>query len=159
MTTRDVYPLEIHLPDGTRATALPGVRPPRYVVDGEELAIDVTIPDDLQATGWHWQGSFLRQPHPIGSVDGPGIALFTFNAPPPGWQYTVNGRIRAPGFWPSCYVRARAFDVSWKRYLAEKAAQAQIVKPKRKPKKRDVAPALAPVAVVAPFIEQMELAL
>lgn len=152
MKPHDCYPLVIHLPDGTCATALPGLRPPRYFVDGEELAINVTIPADLVATGWCWQGSFLRQPHPEGSADGPGIALFTFNAPPPGWNYTVSGRIRVPGFWPSCFVRARRFDVSWRQYLAEKAAQAAMPKKVKKVKKI-VKP--KPVLTPAPVVERV----
>lgn len=63
-----VIPLELHLPDGP-ARLIPGSFEqghPRYERDGVALDIDVTIPDDLAASGWIWQGSWLRKPGPVG---------------------------------------------------------------------------------------------
>lgn len=74
---RDVCPLVVNLPDGTRAELVPGSRPPAYSLpDRADAGIDVTIPDDLAATGWYWSGSFLYQPWPERS-DGPGVAIST----------------------------------------------------------------------------------
>lgn len=150
---RDCFPLEIHLPDGTRAEYVAGSRPPRYMVDNDERAIDVTIPADLVDSGWHWSGSFLAQPQPPGTESGPGIAILTSRYGPPGWTYTTSGRIRVPGYWPSIYVTARYFDVRWREYLAEQAAPRAVKSPK-KPKAVKQAP-----AVPEPIVEQMELAL
>lgn len=58
MRPRDAYPLELALPNGIRAQLVPGSRPPRYTMDGEPTAIDVTIPEDLAAV-WFWFGSWL----------------------------------------------------------------------------------------------------
>lgn len=55
---RDCYPLTIALPDGKRAEYVAGSRPPRYTIDGQACAIDVTIPDDLAAV-WFWHGTWL----------------------------------------------------------------------------------------------------
>lgn len=55
---RDVYPLQLCLPDGRRADLVPGSRPARYTIEGEPCDIDVTIPPDLAAV-WFWVGSWL----------------------------------------------------------------------------------------------------
>jgi hypothetical protein len=86
---RDCYPLEIALPDGKRAEYVQGSRPPRYTVDGEPTAIDVTIPDELAQSGWYWSGSFLYQPWPEPRTEaqgrGPGVAISTGTFGPPGY--------------------------------------------------------------------------
>lgn len=104
---RDAYPLEVHLPDGTRArvrivhivevndrgdevlTQLVQ-HPPQYERrDGTTVPIDVTIPDDLAAAGWYWSGSFLYQPWPEVRTEeqgrGPGVAIATCTYGPPGY--------------------------------------------------------------------------
>lgn len=86
---RDVFPLEIALPDGKRAQYVAGSRPPHYTVDGEPTDIDVTIPDDLAEAGWYWSGSYLYQPWPEVRTEeqgrGPGVAISTGTFPPPGY--------------------------------------------------------------------------
>jgi hypothetical protein len=86
---RDTAPLSIALPDGRRAEYVAGTRPARYTIDGALCAIDVTIPDDLVATGWYWSGSFLYQPWPGPRTEaegrGPGVAIATCTFPPPGY--------------------------------------------------------------------------
>lgn len=159
---RSAHPLIIHLPDQTIAELVAGTHPPRYQLGKEALAIDVTIPEDLIATGWYWSGSFLCQPHPPGMAPGmapgtnPGICIITSIAGPPGWDYTADGRCRVPGPWPSIYQTARWFDERWRLHQAERAAKTE--QPQKKPKrvKQQTTP-VAPEAVLA--AEQMELAL
>jgi hypothetical protein len=60
------YPLELHLADGV-ARAVPqqtraGV--PSYAIgDVARPDLDPTIPADLHAAGWFWQGSWLVRAH------------------------------------------------------------------------------------------------
>lgn len=86
---RHCDPIEIALPDGKRAQYLAGSRPARYTVDDQPAEIDVTIPDDLQAAGWYWSGSFLYQPWPEARTEeqgrGPGVAISTALYGPPGY--------------------------------------------------------------------------
>lgn len=74
-----VIPLDLYLPDGV-ARLVPGSfeqGQPRYARDGVALDVDVTIPPDLEASGWIWQGSFLRKPGPVGVA----ICTQTFGVP------------------------------------------------------------------------------
>lgn len=72
-------PLTFSLPDGP-ARLVPGSfekGAPRYERDGQPIDVDVTIPSDLEASGWIWHGSFLRKPGAVG------IAICTATFPPP----------------------------------------------------------------------------
>lgn len=75
----NAVPLFLSLPDGP-AVLVPGSferGQPRYQRDGQVLDVDVTIPPELEATGWIWHGSFLRKPGAVG------IAICTTTFPPP----------------------------------------------------------------------------
>ncbi len=95
---RCAAPLALALPGGVTAEHVAGSAPPRYTLDGAPTAIDVTIPNDLAAKDWHWNGSFLCW------RDDPACQLMisTDLHPPPGW----------PGTRRDCFTVARAFDLS-----------------------------------------------
>lgn len=146
---RDCYPIEIALPDGKRAQYVAGSRPPKYTVDGELTAIDVTIPDELEASGWYWSGSFLYQPWPEPRTAeqgrGPGVAISTGTFGPPGY----------PCDRQTCFDSAREME----RLRVELAA---LPKKKIKASKKKIAiPDVPIVAVPEPELvaEQLELAL
>lgn len=144
MKTCDAYPLELALPGGIRAQLVPGSRPPRYTINGEPTALDITIPTDLLATGWCWFGTLLYQPYP-GRDDGPGVGIITCTYPPPGWNYTLTGRILFPGFWCSCFIAARRMDLIHAEY--EAARRVKLVAPKKAKRTAKAAP--------APVVEQV----
>lgn len=110
-----VYPQTVVLPDGTQArvrivhvvetndkgeatlTQLV-LSPPQYELrDGTTVELDVTIPDDLLATGWFWRGSSLHWP-----ADDPlrTIGIPTDGYPPPPY----------PSERGSCFDCARRFE-------------------------------------------------
>ncbi len=109
-------PLALALPGGVLAEYVAGSDPPRYAVGGEPVAVDVTIPDDLVATGWHWYGSFL---HVAGDYP---LFVATNTYPPPGW----------PGDRRDCFAVARAFDLS-ERPAAPEAAPRRTKQEKAQP--------------------------
>lgn len=75
-------PLALALPGGVLAEYVAGSDPPQYALDGAPIAVDVTIPDDLAALGWRWEGSFF-------CCDGGDplrpVFVATNTYPPPGW--------------------------------------------------------------------------
>ncbi len=76
-----VFPLQINLPDGAQADHVAGTSdPPRYVVNGSPVELNVIIPDDLLDAGWAWHGSVLQ----LGQMGGPCIMITTALHPPPG---------------------------------------------------------------------------
>jgi len=89
-------PLALALPLGILAEYVAGSDPPQYTVDGELTAIDVRIPEDLRALGWHWYGSYL---HVAGDYP---VLVATNTYPPPGW----------PCDQRDCFTVARTFDLS-----------------------------------------------
>jgi len=130
---RDVHPLTIALPDGRCAEYVAGTRPARYTIDGAPCDVDVTIPDDLAATGWYWSGSFLYQPW-AERADGPGVGIFT-------------GTFGLPG----TFEAARRLDAM--RVEVQAAIKARPPKKARKPKR------VKPIAATeqAPQLEQAVL--
>ena len=127
--THTTYPVSIPLPNGLRAElvyALPLHDPPVYAIDGIPVWLDVTVPDDLAARGWIWNGSFLWLPAATSNQCGIGICPNT--SPPPFWNVARDGRILVPGVWPCCFVIARYLDVGEREFgqrrVAELAAKA-----------------------------------
>jgi len=136
-----VYPLVISLPDGStarvRITHVVEVNdkgeetltqlvstPPQYERrDGTTVALDVEIPDDLVAAGWHWHGTTLRWP-----ADDPlrGMAIMTDSYPPPPY----------PSERGSCFDAARRFEAMretrHEQHVAERVRKAtKTPKPKK----------------------------
>jgi hypothetical protein len=64
------------------AEYVPGSSLPAYTLNGDPVAIDVAIPDDLAAAGWFWFGSCLAWP---ASDPQWAMAISTATYPPPGW--------------------------------------------------------------------------
>lgn len=162
MKTRDCYPVELHLPGGVRAQYVPESRPAQYTVDGEPIAVDVTIPEDLAAAGWCWHGSFLYQPYP-GREDGPGVAISTGTFPPPGWPLVASpierkgtddeGEPKVETFVPkTCFEAAYEMERLRAEHAAFRAAKpakkARAPKPAPAPKAAPAAAAVAPAPAV-----------
>lgn len=108
-------PIVLSLPGGVRADYVPQSDPPAYTVNGEPIAVDVVIPDDLIQAGWYWFGSFLRQPW-TEHDNGPGVCISTGTYPPPGW----------PSDRPDIFTQARVLDayrVSFQTELAARPAK------------------------------------
>jgi L-rhamnose isomerase len=107
-------PLEIDLPGGP-AQLVPGsyeAGRPRYERDGVEIDIDVTIPDDLVATGWCWHGSSLYQSAPApGRIS---VGIHTGTNPPPGIfdiaRHFDANRARAMAEWQAKPVQLSLFQ-------------------------------------------------
>ena len=141
-----VYPMVIGLPGGAQArvriihevvtndkgeetlTQLVQSPPVYELRDGTTVELDVQIPDDLAAAGWHWHGSTLMR----GQVGGPCIAITTDLHPPPG--YTSERR--------TCIEVARSMEAHRAAHqetmLAERVAKATKTK---RPKKDAPTPA------------------
>lgn len=147
------YPLVVPLPDGLQArvrithvvevndkgedvlTQLVQVPPQYELRDGTTVDLDVMIPDDLAAAGWHWFGSVLRWP---ASDPLRGIGICTSTYPPPPYPSTRG----------SCFDCARTFE----RLRAEREdRRIQVAVAKATKTKPPKASAPAPAAV------QMEL--
>lgn len=96
-------PLELLLPGGLRAAYVPQSDPPRYTLNGEPLAVDVVIPDDLARAGWFWLGSRLMQRYEASDVAPAWASIDTEVFPPPGW----------PGAGRTCFDVARETGRVW----------------------------------------------
>lgn len=136
MTATPQFPMVLNLPDG-RATLVIGSTlgggVPRYELNGEELAIDTRIPDDL-AGRWFWSG-----PIGLSLVVPPGECGYTIAAvsyPPPG--------VEAPRE-RNCYEVAREYEA---RERAGIQVQMKQPKPKRKAQPGQPAPVRVEQAVM-----------
>lgn len=131
MSSHVTYPVSIPLPFGYRAElvyALPLHDPPVYAIDGVPVWLDVTIPDDLAARGWVWNGAFLWLP--AVTSDKCGIGISPAASPPPFWNVARDGRVLVPGQFACCFLVARYLNVSEREFgerrvatLAAKAAK------------------------------------
>ncbi len=98
--------------------------PPQYEQrDGTTVDLDVQIPDDLAAAGWHWFGSVLQ----LGQMGGPCIAITTALHPPPGLN---DGR-------RTCFEVARSMEAHRAAHQEEMIAArvAKITKAPKRPKR------------------------
>ncbi len=102
---KGAYPWVIDLPGGIRAE-LAASNPPRYAAYGEMTDIDVTIPDDLRAAGWYWNGSFLcwrETPESCGIA----VATCTFGIPGVFIQAREFERLRGEAHITSLEIRTK----------------------------------------------------
>lgn len=131
--THTTYPVSIPLPNGLRAElvyALPLHDPPVYAIDGVPVWLDVTVPADLRASGWFWNGALLTLQN--AQCD---IHICTASSPPPLWNVARDGRILVPGLWPCCFVVARFLNVRQREFGERRVAElaAKAAKMKRAP--------------------------
>lgn len=116
-------PTSIPLPFGYYAelayTDTPGQ--PVYAIDGVPVWLDVSIPADLAARGWVWNGAFLWLP--AATSNQCGIGICTNSSPPPFWNVARDGRVLAPGQWPCCFVVARYLDIGEREFGERRVAR------------------------------------
>lgn len=123
------FPAAIPLPFGYRAELIPGTR--IYTIDGVPTWLDVTIPSDLAASGWFWNGAFLSLQ---GAKPGAcGISICPTTSPPPFWNVARDGRVLVPGQFACCFLVARYLDVAHVEFGAQRIARLAATAMKTKP--------------------------